>query len=501
MTTDLRVELIEDASGLVLRKTASSPAAAAHLAREAQRLRQARHRGVVALVDATDDHLDIEWAGADTLALARLTRGAAVRVVASVAATVADLHHLGIVHGRIDESHVVIGPDGQPRLCGMRGVAPGGAEPGPADDVADLGRLLEQLLGIGADAELFPDHRWRTRHRSAARDRTLDLLAQRAADPDPARRPTARALAQALAELAPPSRPGPAGEDDASPTAERSPAHQIDQPAAAIEEPSTEDASASRPEIPPTPVPDGGAGGASPARVPSARLMARSPSVAATGARPVPPSTPRPDLDSDPSSDAGQVPDPDPFGVGPSRDAAQVSAATTPRRWAALRPLGAIAVVALVLTALVSHQQARSPQHGDWSAADPAATASIVQDARSTTSAPDDPATTASQAYAVAGSAVTSGGRSYQVGSGSDHVAVADWDCDGEATAGLVRPSTGEVFLFDGWPDDGPITVEARTSVAGADQLVGTPPGPDCTPAAVRLTDGSISPLPPGVTP
>ena len=39
-------------------------------------------------------------------------------VAASVASTLADLHDVGIVHGRLDASHVLVGDDGRPRLCG-----------------------------------------------------------------------------------------------------------------------------------------------------------------------------------------------------------------------------------------------------------------------------------------------------------------------------------------------------------------------------------------------
>ncbi|MGI8685745.1 MAG: serine/threonine-protein kinase [Acidimicrobiales bacterium] len=46
-------------------------------------------------------------------------------------------------------------------------------------------------------------------------------------------------------------------------------------------------------------------------------------------------------------------------------------------------------------------------------------------------------------------------GRRYELGRPGDHLLVGDWDCDGTRTPALYRPSTGEVFQFDGWADDG----------------------------------------------
>ena len=42
-------------------------------------------------------------------------------VAASVASTLADLHDAGVVHGRLDASHVLVGDGGRPRLCGWSG--------------------------------------------------------------------------------------------------------------------------------------------------------------------------------------------------------------------------------------------------------------------------------------------------------------------------------------------------------------------------------------------
>ena len=74
-----------------------------------------------------------------------------------------------------------------------------------------------------------------------------------------------------------------------------------------------------------------------------------------------------------------------------------------------------------------------------------------------------------------AAAVIEHGGRRYAVGATGDFVEVGDWDCDGQATAAIVRPSTGGVVLFDSWPDPGEtVTLPVRWSVespTGADAV------------------------------
>ena len=67
------------------------------------------------------------------------------------------------------------------------------------------------------------------------------------------------------------------------------------------------------------------------------------------------------------------------------------------------------------------------------------------------------------------------GGRRYAIGATGDFVETGDWDCDGQATAAIVRPSTGGVVLFDAWPGPGEtISLPERWSVdspTGADAV------------------------------
>ena len=70
-------------------------------------------------------------------------------------------------------------------------------------------------------------------------------------------------------------------------------------------------------------------------------------------------------------------------------------------------------------------------------------------------------------------------GRRYELGRAGDALLVGDWDCDGVATPGLYRPSTGEVFLFDGWAGQGanlPAT-DGGHLPAGARPVVRAGPG------------------------
>jgi hypothetical protein len=121
---------------------------------------------------------------------------------AAVAGTLADLHALGIVHGRIDSGHILIGDDGRPRLCGLS--HPGDAA--PADDVAALGDVLEDLL-----ARAPAGRRRRPRGASGA-TRALRQVIGRATDPIPTRRPSPAGLADAILAAVPAADlPAPAG--------------------------------------------------------------------------------------------------------------------------------------------------------------------------------------------------------------------------------------------------------------------------------------------------
>lgn len=170
-----------------------------------ERLRRAAHPGVVEVVSS---------AGGDTLWELKLAHGGrplesfgtlpaveVARIAAGVAETLADLHDIGIVHGRLDASHVLSAVDGRPVLCGF-GPDDGGRS--PADDVAAVGALIVELLGREPDLEPIPEHRWRRRSSwSGWQRRSLLLLADQATAEPETRRPTARRLAAAISEAIP----------------------------------------------------------------------------------------------------------------------------------------------------------------------------------------------------------------------------------------------------------------------------------------------------------
>jgi hypothetical protein len=93
----------------------------------------------------------------------------------------------------------------------------------------------------------------------------------------------------------------------------------------------------------------------------------------------------------------------------------------------------------------------------------------------------------------VDGNVVELDGVRYAVGRPGDVLAVGDWDCDGTATVAAVRPTTGEVFLFERWASPGDDVVVAPTArVDGAARV--EPAG--CDALAVVDADGERTVVP-----
>jgi serine/threonine protein kinase len=130
----------------VFRKSAAAPLTRRRLRAEAAALRRAAHPHVVrlgALLDL-DDHTELHTELVDGRSLlddAPRDGVAALELAATLAATVADLHEIGVVHGRLSPDHVLVRSDGRPVLCGF-------AEAGvrdPAADVVALATAFELL--------------------------------------------------------------------------------------------------------------------------------------------------------------------------------------------------------------------------------------------------------------------------------------------------------------------------------------------------------------------
>lgn len=147
----------------VTRVPVSDVAGAARLRRQATRLEDARHPGVVELVDlrATDGadgtapalELRTRFVGGTTLATRRGDPTRLPALLAEVAATVAALHERGCTHGALTAEHVVLAPTGAPVLCGLGdGERADGTAATAADDVAALADLLGATAAACSDA-------------------------------------------------------------------------------------------------------------------------------------------------------------------------------------------------------------------------------------------------------------------------------------------------------------------------------------------------------------
>lgn len=59
----------------------------------------------------------------------------------------------------------------------------------------------------------------------------------------------------------------------------------------------------------------------------------------------------------------------------------------------------------------------------------------------------------------------------WEVGAEGDVVVVGDWDCDRLATPAVLRPSTGEVAVFDRWAGEEPEVARAVGTLAGVTEM------------------------------
>lgn len=181
---------------------------AAYLRDTASRLTAAAHPGVVEILrsEGTDDWWELELfhAGRPLEVVAPLGIDQVATVTASLAAVVADLHAIGVVHGAIDTSHVLVSGSGPPVLCGF---GPRGSDATAADDVAAIGELIVALVGNVTDLEHLPERRWSRpaswRSADGWERRALLLVADQACAEPPTRRPSAARLAAAIAEAVP----------------------------------------------------------------------------------------------------------------------------------------------------------------------------------------------------------------------------------------------------------------------------------------------------------
>jgi hypothetical protein len=98
------------------------------------------------------------------------------------------------------------------------------------------------------------------------------------------------------------------------------------------------------------------------------------------------------------------------------------------------------------------------------------------------------------EALVVDGGGVSAGAARWTLGEPGDVIAVGDWDCDGRAAPALLRPATGDVFVFPGWAAEGePVTVEARDRLPGAVAIRGERAEGGCDELVVDLGSGATA--------
>ena len=386
---------------------------------EAEILQRLAHPGVARFVDLVETHdrgraMHTEFVSSDTWATRPITDPAErAASVAALAEVVADLHDMGFAHGRINPSHVLHGDGDQPVLCGFRLAKEITPENRRSDlvAIADLCHDPEPDKGpVGEKLSALAD---------AARAGRLDV----------------RELARRLAMV--PDKGSTAGEPGR--TAAGSSHGHRSQPRKRM-------------------------------RVVVAAVLGVSVAVAAAGiwSRWQQGSAPVTITDSaSPTASPGdQAAQSVVSGTDPAADDAGSS--TSAGADAVLTTLEGTTAVADPTTdpgaALATSPDSGSAMvgSGDHPAITAASAAPMIPGILSPgTLGPGilDPGIetearppTENVGSVSVGTVIEYGGHRYGVGAPGDFVETGDWDCDGEPTPAIVRPSTGDVVLFNSWP-------------------------------------------------
>jgi serine/threonine protein kinase len=144
------MDILYDSERGLVTKRATTEAQRASLSREAAILKVVAHPGVVQLVGVEGEppeHVVLRLvAGGDLSTWPHQTIEVVAGVGAALATVLADLHDIGVSHGAIEASHVLLDGEGRPVLCSF-GRARRGLPSGPADvlrqgDVRALASLI-----------------------------------------------------------------------------------------------------------------------------------------------------------------------------------------------------------------------------------------------------------------------------------------------------------------------------------------------------------------------
>lgn len=523
----IAVRTEEAGDGLVVIKEARSDGDVARLTQEAAVLARCRHPGVVDLLGVEERAIRLRHAGTALGRLGPFPADQAAGIVCAVADVVHALHRLGVVHGDIEAAHVLLDERGRPRLCGF-GQAADRTEDAAADDVAAIGRLLASLLRAGGDlpwARPPGGVRGPSRQRQARKE--LDGIVAQATRDRRDQRLTARQLSKAIHAAV----PGCSLPEPVRPTGAASPwfaalPHDID-PTADLAWTDDDlswlagiaDDDRNADELSADTGPYAGLGSLDDLDDDGTdadwAALAAAPE-AVTG--PLPVFTPP--ADEEPHRRATIEHEMAPRLVpGPSVALPPSVAAEAPRRRLPVRR-AALLLVVLVLGVVggVAGARAVRPLGSDpVSAADdartptaaaPSATPSTTRPTPTPTTpvvpepawpttcevpeptGPDVDGDGCPEAVALDGRIAQVGSVTVELGEDGDLVTLGDWDCDGVATPAVLRPATGEVFVFPEWSLDDAVEVAPVDVVPGATGI-SAGPGGACPSPVVATPDGA----------
>ena len=98
---------------------------------------------------------------------------------------------------------------------------------------------------------------------------------------------------------------------------------------------------------------------------------------------------------------------------------------------------------------------------------------------------------TGSVGFSFTDGVLTIDGSRYSVGQAGDAVAIADWACSGRPTPVILRPSSGELFVFDAWAEPGhDVTARPLGRVEHATEVRPTPIAGGCQELEVLRSQG-----------
>jgi hypothetical protein len=407
----------------------------AYLKAEADLLVVAAHPGVVELIrshEVADGawELELRLVHGDNLTIGPSWSSEEVAGFgAAVATTVADLHDLGIAHGRLGPDHLLVDRAGRPLLCGLGGarrtaVGESRADPRPLD-VAALARCLIELLPPNAPRDLR---------------RALD----RAISPRRRRPLTARQLARSLSQAVPGSRLPAVGQPAGGHCGSACPG--VVASAGAVASPPAEPAShgsagkAGRPTIP-----DGAPRGP---EVDSATPVVGRPHSQEIGVPPAGPplGTSKADRRSRLEHGSGVLSHPRARKVLGSTTAVIVVVALGIGLWmVSTRPSG----VGRARSAPPAAPRLATPGRRLGSPVSGASRKPVV---------PAGPRRSACPAADLGcgpvprpGGVLTTASGRYRFGAADDVVVLGRWTCSSEAFPALLQPTTGQVWVFDAW--------------------------------------------------